>query len=64
MEYEIVEINGKRYALYGWNGERYLHCWEVDEIGFYVEDGKEYEIMPIYEEIDEDEFEITGYEII
>ena len=25
---EIVEINGNLYALYGWNGEEYNHCWK------------------------------------
>lgn len=56
---EIVKINDKMYALYGWNGERYLHCWEcIDR--FTVVDDKEYEIRPIYDSSDE----IIDFEVI
>lgn len=28
---ELIRLsNGNVYALYGWNGERFLHCWQVD----------------------------------
>ena len=57
---ELVEINGKIYALYGWNGEEYLHCWECADRYTAVDDGIEYEIKPIYNE----DYEIIGYEII
>lgn len=39
---ELVKINGKIHALDGWNGEKYLHCWEcIDR--FTIVDDKEYE---------------------
>lgn len=49
---DIVEIEGKAIALYGWNGEVYMECWEVfdikQNIGF--ESGKEtYIAKPIYD---------------
>lgn len=56
---QVVGIDGKEYALYGWNGEKYTECWEVvglDAIG-------KYEIEPIMEEQDGD-FEIVGYKVI
>ena len=29
---EIVEINGSKYALHGWNGLAFTDCWEcIDE---------------------------------
>ena len=70
-EIEVVEINGRWFALYGWNGEAYLDCWETDEHTFSKEDGKVYEIKPVYEGIgepDEDgdylQYDIVRYEII
>lgn len=66
-EIEIVEINGKWYALNGWNGEVYTDCWETEEptpgTACNVIDNN-IEIRPIYKEIEEDNFEITGYEVI
>lgn len=62
---EVVEIEGRFIALDGWNGEKYLDCWEVEEVvgdtAFGVkEDGLE--VQPVYEEVGEDDFEVTGYE--
>lgn len=58
---ELVEIDGEIYALYGWSGEKFLHCWKCQdkftEIG-----NEEYEITPIYDWDDED-CEIIGYEV-
>lgn len=59
----IVEIDGKKYALYGWNGEKYLHCWECKDT-FTEVDGTEYEVKPIYAEDSNGEFEIVDYEVI
>ena len=41
---EIVEVNGEMYALSGWNGEKYYHCWKVlDAQGINsVEEDREY----------------------
>lgn len=64
-EIEIVEINGELYALDGWNGECYLHCWKcLDQFTADPED-EEYEIRPIYGEPDEDGNEDhIGYELM
>ena len=64
---EIVEIEGRPIALYGWNGETYLNCWEVKEMingtGFDIkEDGLR--VRPLYKQIDEDEFKVVGYELL
>lgn len=66
-EIEIVEIEGRPIALYGWNGETYLNCWEVKEMingtGFDIkEDGLR--VRPLYKQIDEDDFEVVGYELL
>lgn len=64
---EVVEIEGRFIALDGWNGEEYLDCWEVEEIvrdtayGVKVDGLK---VKPIYEEIEQDNFELTGYEFV
>lgn len=64
---EVVEIEGRFIALDGWNGEKYLDCWEVEEIvrdtayGVKVDGLK---VKPIYEEIEQDNFELTGYEFV
>ena len=57
---ELAKINGKIYALDGWNGEKYLHCWECVDRYEAVDDGIDYEIEPIYS----CDGEIVGYEII
>jgi len=62
-EIELVEIDGKVYALNGWNGEKYLDSWEVAKNDYtdIINDG--IAIKPEYKEIEEDEFEIVGYTI-
>ena len=63
---EIVEIDGKMYALHGWNGEYYGHCWEVlDKHGHDKPDTDvEYSIIPIYEDGEDGDFTVIGYELI
>lgn len=49
---ENVNKLGEWFSTYGndyWNGEYY--------------DADEFAVWPMYEEVEEDEFEITGYEI-
>lgn len=61
---EIVEIDDELYALYGWNGEKWLHCWKcIDSFTADPDDSREYEVTPVYTEADKDEYEITGYEV-
>lgn len=58
---EMVEINGSVYALYGWNGDRYTKCWKC--FGkYYMDASKEiYELLPVYNCVGEDEYEIVDY---
>lgn len=63
---EIVKMdNGELYALDGWNGERWLHCWQCADRYEYIGD-EEYEIRPVYrfqaEKIDLDALEEGGPE--
>ena len=60
---ELVKINGRIYALYGWNGESYIHCWECADEFTVINESIEYEIIPIYTENEDGEFEIVDYEI-
>ena len=62
---ELVKINGKIYALDGWNGEKYLHCWECIDRFTAANDNIEYEIRPIYNSDETiDEVEIIDFEVI
>lgn len=74
---EIVNIDGTLYALNGWNGEKWLHCWECADRWNADPSGKEFEIMPIYNmsawNEEDEEFQdengnvisgIIGYEIL
>lgn len=45
---EGVEIDGIRYALNGWNGEKYTSCFTVDENSIGNETPDEYTLEPIY----------------
>lgn len=57
---ELAEIDEKIYALYGWNGEKYLCCWKCIDRYEAIDDGIEYEIEPIYS----CDGEIIRYEVI
>ena len=59
---QIVEIDGELYALYGWNGEKWVHCWKCIDRFTAVLDGKEYEVIPIHAGF-EDDYETIGYEL-
>lgn len=72
-EIEIVEVDGEMYALYGWNGEAYYHCWKVlDAEGLdRVDEDKEYILRPVSRGIGEpdedgnyDEYEYVDYEVM
>lgn len=65
-DFDIIGNNEKFCVLNTneWNGEKYYKCWEVKDIkGLYPVDNKKYTIEPVYEEIEEDEFEIIDYKI-
>lgn len=63
---DVVEIDGRLFALDGWNGERFLHCWECVHTNVAMLDGREYEILPVYrydvEDIDLDNLEENSEE--
>ena len=46
---DVVKIDGALYALNGWNGEKYLHCWKCIDRFTAAPDGEEYEIRPVYD---------------
>ena len=60
---ELVEIDGEVYALNGWNGEQFNNCWKCTGEHYMDASEEEYVIIPDYEEVSEDEFEIVGYEV-
>jgi len=60
---EIHEIEGRKYALHGWNGEFYLDCWEVaDKYGHDRIDSGVIEIAPIYD-FEDEQMPIIGYQV-
>lgn len=52
----VYEIEGKLYAMSGWNGEVYTACWECLD-SFTDVDNKKYSFKPIYR------YEAEGIEI-
>ena len=56
-EIDVVEINGRLFALHGWNGETWLRCWEcLDKWTMASE--KVFEVRPVHRfEIEEIDFE-------
>ena len=73
---DIVNIDGELYALDGWNGEKYLHCWKCLDRYTADPDDREYEVTPVYDwdkwNDDDGEFQdadgnaidgIIGYEV-
>ena len=74
---EIIDINGTLYALNGWNGEKWLHCWKCIDRFTADPSSEEYEIAPIYDmsawSEEDEEFQdesghaisgIIGYELL
>ena len=53
----IVEIQGRYYALDGWDGDAFRHCWECFSLSDRMDD-KVYTITPDY-----DNDKITGYRV-
>lgn len=74
---DVAWIDGTLYALNGWNGEKYLHCWKCVDRFTADPGGAEYEIAPVYDwsawNEDDGEFQdadgnaidgIAGYEVL
>lgn len=56
---EIYKIDNRNIALYGWNGDRYLHCFEVNEkLDKILKD--EIEVLPIYDDLKIIDYIIVG----
>lgn len=45
---QLWKIGPDVYALDGWNGEAYLHCWKCTGKGLMDASEQEYEIRPVY----------------
>lgn len=53
---ELVEVDGVVYALNGWDGEKYAHCWICTGDGYTDASDEEYVLRPVKEPVfDEDE---------
>ena len=61
---DLVEVEGKIYALYGWNGEKYYNCWIVSGENHTEASKEKYVLTPIYKEIGDEEYEIYDYIVI
>lgn len=56
----IVDIDGKEYALSGWNDDAWYDCWECVGDDFTEASDENYTIKPIYNA----KHEIIDYEIV
>lgn len=60
-ENEIIKLEDDRlFALHGWNGEKWLNCWQVED-KFTATNDEKIEITPVYQLNDNDEDEIFAY---
>lgn len=56
---EIYKIEEKNIALNGWNGEKYLHCFEVDDsLLTVINQDIELEAIPKYKDTQIIDFEL------
>lgn len=60
---ELIEKDGAIYALAGWNGEKYYNCWKCTGEFNMDTSEEEYIITPVYNQVNDNEFEIVDYEI-
>ena len=44
---DIIKIGNRKFALFGWNGDSYGHCWECKS-STEVMDDNEYTLTPVY----------------
>lgn len=64
----LLEIDGTIYALSGWNGEKWLHCWRCIDKFTAAPDDREYEITPVYEfadsgDDDDEQYNLVDYRV-
>lgn len=62
---EIVEINNRNIVidLKNFDGDNYFNCFEVAENLIDIIK-KNIEVKPIYKQVSDEDFELTGYEIV
>ena len=60
---ELVEIDGKVYALSDWNGIEYSDCWVCTGINYMDSSQERYSVKPISEEVEVDKWDIISYEV-
>ena len=60
---EMYRIGTEVFALNGWNGDKYTECWKCSGIGNMDASVQRYEITPVYEEIEEDDYKLIGFEV-
>lgn len=56
----LWRIEGEIYALDGWNGEEYTHCWKVSGDSLTEASEEEYTVRPVYNDDDK----IVDYEVM
>jgi hypothetical protein len=62
---EVIQKDGRNFALVNYNGDEYLDCFELDKnLIDVINEDKAFIIRPIYKEIKDDEFELIDYEIV
>ena len=62
---EMIKINKKNIVINfnNWDGEKYFNCFEVAENLIDIIK-KNIEVKPIYKQVNDEDFELVGYEII
>lgn len=62
---EIIEIDGKNIVINfsNWNGDNYFNCFEVAENLIDIIK-RNIEVKPIYKQVNDEDFELTDYEIV
>lgn len=59
----LARIDGEVYALSGWNGEVYGHCWKCNGEFFMDASPEEYVVLPTYADIEGNNFAVVGYTV-
>lgn len=61
-----IITDGERYFVISenkWNGQNYYDCFEILEDFSKIKTNKRYIVTPVYEQIDEDNFNIIDYKV-
>ena len=62
---EMIKINKKNIVINfsNWNGDNYFNCFEVAENLIDIIK-RNIEVKPIYKQVNDEDFELVGYEIV